>query len=44
MRQNARALEADGILRACVAADFYRNLPTSRFWAMNWTGRAGASV
>lgn len=27
MRQNARALEADSILRACVLRILYRNLP-----------------
>ena len=27
MRQNARALEADSILRAVFTADLYRNLP-----------------
>ncbi len=57
MRQNARALEADSILRACVhwkptascapvfTADFVPQpaQPIS-FWAMNWTGRAGASI
>ena len=42
MRQNARALEADSIL---FTADFVPQpaQPIS-FWAMNWTGRAGASI
>lgn len=45
MRQNARALEADSILRAVFTADFVPQpaQPIS-FWAMNWTGRAGASI
>lgn len=45
MRQNARALEADSILRACVHCGFVPQpaQPISS-WAMNWTGRAGASI
>lgn len=45
MRQNARALEADSILRACVHCGFCTaTCPTYQLWAMNWTGRAGASI
>ena len=43
MRQNARALEADSA--PVFTADFVPQpaQPIS-FWAMNWTGRAGASI
>lgn len=41
MRQNPRAQEADTVF----TADFVPQpaQPIS-FWAMNWTGRAGASI
>lgn len=45
MRQNVRALEADSICAPVFTADFVPQpaQPIS-FWAMNWTGRAGASI
>lgn len=45
MRQNARALEATASCAPVFTADFVPQpaQPIS-FWAMNWTGRAGASI
>ena len=42
MRQNARALEADSILRACVHCGFCTaTCPTYQLLGDDWTGRAG---